>query len=147
LYKRKNKKTENSVKIYATLVKGSIKFNFAPLSIFRKDVHLMKGQSFFILGLIFALIIAILAVINNEPVQFNYVFGSQDWPLILIILTSAVFGGVVAASLSFVKITQLKSKNKQQTKRIAELETQLATHSEPQADLEKPLSTQGEPSA
>ncbi|MDT2047649.1 MULTISPECIES: lipopolysaccharide assembly protein LapA domain-containing protein [Bacillaceae] len=107
----------------------------------------MKGQSFFILGLIFALIIAILAVINNEPVQFNYVFGSQDWPLILIILTSAVFGGVVAASLSFVKITQLKSKNKQQTKRIAELETQIAAHSEPQADPEKPLSTQGEPSA
>ena len=51
----------------------------------------MKGQSFFILGLIFALIIAVLAVINNDPVQFNYVFGSQKWPLILIILTTAVF--------------------------------------------------------
>ena len=44
----------------------------------RKEVQLMKGQGFFILGLIFALIIAVLAVINNDPVQFNYVFGSQD---------------------------------------------------------------------
>jgi lipopolysaccharide assembly protein A len=88
----------------------------------------MKGQSFFILGLIFALIIAVLAVINNDPVQFNYVFGSQKWPLILIILTTAVFGGVVAASLSFVKIVQLRGQVKQKNKRIAELEEEIKQH-------------------
>src|SRR6478609_3013679 len=88
----------------------------------------MKGQSFFILGLIFALIIAVLAVINNDPVQFNYVFGSQKWPLILIILTTAVFGGVVAASLSFVKIVQLRGQVKQKNKRIAELEEDIKQH-------------------
>ncbi|GAB1772355.1 DUF1049 domain-containing protein [Priestia megaterium] len=88
----------------------------------------MKGQSFFILGLIFALIIAVLAVINNDPVQFNYVFGSQKWPLILIILTTAVFGGVMAASLSFVKIVQLRGQVKQKNKRIAELEEEIKQH-------------------
>ncbi len=68
----------------------------------------MKGQGFFILGLIFALIIAVLAVINNDPVQFNYVFGSQKWPLILIILTTAVFGGVVCCFIELCKNCSIK---------------------------------------
>ncbi|KYG31315.1 LapA family protein [Priestia endophytica] len=73
----------------------------------------MKGQRYFILALVFALIVAILAIVNDEPVQFNYVFGTQDWPLILVILGSAVFGGVVAVSLSLVKIIRLQSQIRQ----------------------------------
>ncbi|WP_110111597.1 lipopolysaccharide assembly protein LapA domain-containing protein [Bacillus sp. CGMCC 1.16541] len=80
----------------------------------------MKGQRYFLLGLVFALIIAILAVTNNEPVQFNYLFGSQEWPLILVILGSAIFGGIAAALLSFVKIIQLNSQIKQLKKKLSE---------------------------
>ncbi|TYR79764.1 DUF1049 domain-containing protein [Priestia megaterium] len=99
----------------------------------------MKGQRFFILGLIFSLIIATLAVINNEPVQFNYVFGSQEWPLILIILTSAVFGGVVATSLSFVRIVQLNSQLKQKNKQLNELEAELQQQ-QPETPVAEPAS-------
>ncbi|MBM7702247.1 LapA family protein [Metabacillus iocasae] len=81
----------------------------------------MKGQRYFLLGLLFALIIAILAIINNEPVQFNYLFGSQEWPLILVILGSAIFGGIVAASLSFVKIVQLNSQIRQLNKKLNDM--------------------------
>jgi uncharacterized integral membrane protein len=73
----------------------------------------MKGQQFFILGLVFAFIIAVFAVVNNNPVQVNYVFGNREWPLILVILGSALFGGLAAGLLSVVKIMQLKSQVRQ----------------------------------
>lgn len=83
----------------------------------------MKGQQFFILGLIFAFIIAIFAVVNNNPVEVNYVFGNQQWPLILVILGSALFGGLAAGLLSIVKIVQLKSQVRQLQKQAREQET------------------------
>ncbi|MBO9130677.1 lipopolysaccharide assembly protein LapA domain-containing protein [Bacillus sp. 165] len=90
----------------------------------------MKGQSYFILGLVFALIIAVLAVINGDPVQFNYIFGSQQWPLILIILVSALLGGLVAFMLNLRKVMQLKSENKQ-------LKQQLSASQQKQPEEEK----------
>ncbi|GGC92650.1 hypothetical protein GCM10007216_24260 [Thalassobacillus devorans] len=68
----------------------------------------MKGQYYWILALIFALLIAIFAVINVEPVEVNFMFGTAEWPLILVILISALLGGIVTAAAGSVRFYQLQ---------------------------------------
>jgi lipopolysaccharide assembly protein A len=87
----------------------------------------VKGQWTLILALIFALIVAVFAVINVDPVEVNYLFGTANWPLILIILSSVLMGGIIVASVGifrmFVlqrKIKQLEKENKSLNEKIAE---------------------------
>ncbi|MBH0229985.1 lipopolysaccharide assembly protein LapA domain-containing protein [Halobacillus yeomjeoni] len=72
----------------------------------------MKGQSYLILALIFALIIAIFAVINVDPVQVNFLFGTGEAPLILVILLSVLLGGLATASVGAVRYFKLKRENR-----------------------------------
>lgn len=72
----------------------------------------MKGQSYLILAFIFALLIAIFAVINVDPVQVNYLFGSGKAPLILVILISVLLGGLATASVGAVRYFRLKRENR-----------------------------------
>ncbi|UFT97887.1 DUF1049 domain-containing protein [Radiobacillus kanasensis] len=72
----------------------------------------MKGQSYIITALIFALIVAIFAVINVEPVEVDYLFGTGNAPLILVILFSVLMGGLITASVGFVRILRLQRENK-----------------------------------
>jgi lipopolysaccharide assembly protein A len=58
----------------------------------------MKIQWSLILALIFALITAVFAVINVDPVQVNLLFGSVSLPLILLILGSTLLGGIIVGS-------------------------------------------------
>ncbi|OLS38534.1 lipopolysaccharide assembly LapA domain-containing protein [Bacillus sp. MRMR6] len=55
----------------------------------------MRFQWNFLLGLFFSLIVAIFAVVNVESVSVNYLIGYANIPLILIILGSALVGGLV----------------------------------------------------
>ncbi|MDO3410918.1 lipopolysaccharide assembly protein LapA domain-containing protein [Saccharibacillus sp. CPCC 101409] len=55
----------------------------------------MRIQWSLILMLIFALITAIFAVINVNPVEVNFLFGYANVPLVLLILGSALFGGLI----------------------------------------------------
>ncbi|MBX0358832.1 lipopolysaccharide assembly LapA domain-containing protein [Halobacillus sp. Nhm2S1] len=71
----------------------------------------MKGQSYLILAFIFALVIAIFAVINVDPVQVNYLFGSGEAPLILVILISVLLGGLATASAGALRYYRLKKEN------------------------------------
>ncbi|WLR46164.1 lipopolysaccharide assembly protein LapA domain-containing protein [Halobacillus litoralis] len=71
----------------------------------------MKGQSYLILAFIFALVIAIFAVINVDPVQVNYLFGSGEAPLILVILISVLLGGLATASVGALRYYKLKREN------------------------------------
>jgi lipopolysaccharide assembly protein A len=73
----------------------------------------MKGQWGLITGLIFVLIIAIFAVINVDPVEVNYLFGQNEWPLVLIILGSVLMGGLIVGSVGMVKIHRLQQEIKQ----------------------------------
>ncbi len=73
----------------------------------------MKRQWSIILAILFALIIAIFAVINVEPVQVDYLFGQAEWPLILIILSSVLMGGFLVALTGFIRIVTLQRKLKQ----------------------------------
>lgn len=72
----------------------------------------MKGQTYIISALIFAILIAIFAVINVEPVQVNYLFGTGEAPLILIILISVLLGGLATASVGAVRYYKLKRENR-----------------------------------
>ncbi|MCD8502916.1 MAG: lipopolysaccharide assembly protein LapA domain-containing protein [Bacillaceae bacterium] len=72
----------------------------------------MKGQWSLIIGFIVALIIAIFAVINIDPVTVNYMFGTADWPLVLVILGSVVMGGCIVGSVGLYHIYKLNSEMK-----------------------------------
>lgn len=52
-------------------------------------------QWMLILGLIFALITAVFAVINVNPVQVNLYFNVVQVPLILLIIGCALLGGLI----------------------------------------------------
>jgi|SRR5699024_288796 len=67
----------------------------------------MKAQWALIIGLIFALLISIIAIINFESVSFNYIFGEIEMPLIIIILISAILGALTSGMFSIVKIFNL----------------------------------------
>ena len=66
-----------------------------------------------ILGIIFALIVAVFAVVNVEKVDVNYVFGTAHWPLILVILGSVAMGGVIIGSVMAVRIVSLNRQIKE----------------------------------
>ncbi len=81
----------------------------------------MKGQSYIILALIFALLIAIFAVINVDPVEVNYMFGTGQAPLILVIIISVLMGGLVTASVGAVRYFKLKRENRSLRNRLSSL--------------------------
>ncbi|WP_053219062.1 LapA family protein [Virgibacillus senegalensis] len=68
----------------------------------------MKGQSYIIFALVFALIVAIFAVINVDPVEVDYLFGKGNAPLILVILISVLMGGLITAAFGWVKVLRLQ---------------------------------------
>ncbi|MGF2617215.1 DUF1049 domain-containing protein [Rossellomorea vietnamensis] len=72
----------------------------------------MKIQWNLILGLIFALIVAIFAVINVDPVRVNYLFGEAQWPLILVIIGSVLMGGLIIGSVGLFRIYVIQRKLK-----------------------------------
>ncbi len=55
---------------------------------------------YLILALIFSLLIAIVAVANNDSVTVNYIFGRSEVSLILLILGSAFSGALVMGLIS-----------------------------------------------
>jgi|GEM_PF-461534 len=73
----------------------------------------MKSQWTLILGFVFALIVAIFAIVNVESVEFNYLFGKTHTPLILIILISTLFGGLTVGFLGMFRIYALNKRVKQ----------------------------------
>ncbi|MFD2613268.1 LapA family protein [Paenibacillus gansuensis] len=89
----------------------------------------MKTQWLLISVLLFALIIAAFAVMNVEPVRIQYAFGEAQIPLILVILGSALLGGLTVGFFGIVKQYKLQ-------RRIRELTTQL--------NQQKPLEDSGD---
>ncbi len=58
------------------------------------------GSFYLILGLVFSLIIAIVALANTETVTVSYIFGRAEVSLILLILGSAFIGVLVMGLFS-----------------------------------------------
>ncbi|MFJ5965437.1 lipopolysaccharide assembly LapA domain-containing protein [Bacillus sp. NPDC093026] len=67
-----------------------------------------KQQWTIILAFIFVLIVSVFAVINVRPVQVDYLFGTAEWPLILVIIVSVLMGGLIVAFGGIFQIFKLK---------------------------------------
>ncbi|MED4602505.1 lipopolysaccharide assembly protein LapA domain-containing protein [Paenibacillus validus] len=87
---------------------------------------MMKAQWMLILTLIFALITAIFAVINVDPVRVNFLVTQADIPLILVVLGSTLLGGLIASLLGMLRQFKLKRTIRQLEKRVSELEREQA---------------------
>ncbi|MFC0270127.1 lipopolysaccharide assembly LapA domain-containing protein [Metabacillus herbersteinensis] len=85
----------------------------------------MQRQWSIILAILFALIIAVFAVINVDPVEVDYLFGTSQWPLVLVILGSVLMGGFIIASTGVVRIIALQRKLKAAEKENAHLKMEI----------------------
>jgi uncharacterized integral membrane protein len=90
----------------------------------------MKRQWNLLFAIIFALITAVFAVINVDPVEVDYLFGTAEWPLVLIFLGSVLMGGFIIASAGVVRILSIKSKLKVAEKENVKLKEELESMKE-----------------
>ena len=104
---------------------------------FEKEIMHMKFQWLVLLALLFAVLIAIFAVVNVETVPVDYVFGQAEWPLILVILVSAVLGFLLSGTVAIVKIYSLQRKVNALQKEMTVKETLIATQQNEIAEYQK----------
>ncbi|PLR80071.1 DUF1049 domain-containing protein [Bacillus canaveralius] len=84
----------------------------------------MRVQWILLLGILFALLVAVFAVINVEPVTVNFFFGRSEWPLILVILGSVFMGGMIIGSVGLFRIYVMQRKIKLLEKENERLRTE-----------------------
>ncbi|GAA4862632.1 hypothetical protein GCM10023310_47530 [Paenibacillus vulneris] len=82
----------------------------------------MRAQWMIIFTLLFALITAIFAVINVEPVRVQFLFTQADIPLILVILGSTLLGGLIVGLIGLFRQYKLTKSIKQLEKQLQELQ-------------------------
>ncbi|MEK3909757.1 lipopolysaccharide assembly LapA domain-containing protein [Paenibacillus sp. FSL H7-0331] len=80
----------------------------------------MKTQWIFISILFFGLLTAIFAAINTEPVNVHLIFTDMQLPLIIIILSSTLLGGLILGLIGMSKQYKLKRTIKQLEKQLNE---------------------------
>ncbi|MFE8703491.1 lipopolysaccharide assembly LapA domain-containing protein [Cytobacillus sp. FJAT-54145] len=97
----------------------------------------MKFQWTLIFGIIFALLVAIFAVINVDPVTVNYMFGQGEWPLILVILSSVLMGGLIVGLVGLFRVFMLQRKVKSLQKENEKLKIELETGTKTTTEEEK----------
>ncbi|WP_175072911.1 lipopolysaccharide assembly LapA domain-containing protein [Terribacillus sp. AE2B 122] len=110
----------------------------------------MKAQWYIILAVIFAVLIAIFAVINVDSVQVDYLFGTGSAPLILIILFSVLMGVLITASVGGLRMFKLnrevRALRKDSDKKAAEItELQEKRAEQGQEELERPTTNISDP--
>ena len=79
------------------------------------------GSLFLILALFFSLLIAIVAIANNEPVPVNYLFGRAEISLIILILGSAITGALAMGLFSLFRSIRTALKFREGRRRQEEL--------------------------
>ncbi len=85
----------------------------------------MKTQWSLIAALLFSLIVAVFAIVNNELVAVNFLFGSVEISLVLLILGSAAAGAVIMVFLSLVRHVRVGFEVRDLKKKIRTLEEDL----------------------
>lgn len=73
----------------------------------------MKTQWYLLAGVLFTIVVAIFAVLNVAPVEVNYLFGTAEWPLVLVILFSTLMGIVIAGSIGIYQVVMVKRRLQQ----------------------------------
>ncbi len=84
-------------------------------------------QWLILLALIFAVIIAVFAVVNVDAVPVDYIFGQAEFPLILVILASALLGFLLSGVVAIARTYSLQRKVKALQKEMAVKESLIAT--------------------
>ncbi|MFO8069840.1 MAG: lipopolysaccharide assembly protein LapA domain-containing protein [Alkalibacterium sp.] len=74
----------------------------------------MRKQWSMVGAIILFLGVAILSVLNVEPVPVNFGFAEVEWPLIVIIFVSVLLGALIATLLSTYKMYTDQRKSKHQ---------------------------------
>jgi lipopolysaccharide assembly protein A len=69
----------------------------------------MKGQWGLIIGLVVALLITIFAVINMDAVTVNYMLGTAQWPLVIVIISSVLMGAILVGGVGLYQFYKLNS--------------------------------------
>ena len=69
-----------------------------------------------IIGLVFAIIIAVFSVMNVDAVPVNYIFGTAEWPLVLVILGSALLGAAVSGFIALFRSFKARHRSKEVAK-------------------------------
>ncbi|WP_102707249.1 LapA family protein [Terribacillus saccharophilus] len=110
----------------------------------------MKAQWYIILAVIFAVLIAVFAVINVDSVQVDYLFGTGSAPLILIILFSVLMGVLITASVGGLRMFKLnrevRALRKDNDKKAAEItELQEKRAEQGHEELERPTTNISDP--
>ncbi len=80
------------------------------------------NQAGVIIALIFSLIVAIFALLNNQPVSINYFFGKVEVSSVIIILGSAFSGALIVFLLGIYRQIKLTVKVRGLNADIRELE-------------------------
>ncbi|WP_217586820.1 LapA family protein [Lentibacillus saliphilus] len=97
----------------------------------------MKNQYTVILAIVVFMIVAIFAVINVEAVEINYLFGTGKAPLVLIILSSVLMGGILTASAGAVRLFRLQRENKKLKAKLRQFEFEVEDEGKASSSLEK----------
>lgn len=85
---------------------------------------MVKGQTYFILSILFIILISIFAVLNISMVEVNYLFWRGSSPLIFVILFSVLLGGVLTMVVGSRKYLLLKRTNKRLLAELNDLKGQ-----------------------
>lgn len=95
----------------------------------------------FILSLVLALLVAIFAIQNSDPVTVSFFITTRQISQALIILLSTVVGAIIALSLGLIKQFALSKKLKEKEKSIRALETEVASLKIENEDMKKTYNT------
>ncbi|WP_145024916.1 lipopolysaccharide assembly LapA domain-containing protein [Paenibacillus sp. Y412MC10] len=95
----------------------------------------MKMQWSLIFGLLFALLTAIFAVINVDPVKVNFMFAEVNIPLILLILGCTLIGGIIVGSYGIFRQYKLQKTVKHLSAQLAQVQAETGyTFTDPAAN-------------
>jgi lipopolysaccharide assembly protein A len=85
----------------------------------------LKTQWSLVMALLFSLVVAIFAIVNNEMVPVNFLFGSVEVSAVLLILGSAAAGAIIMTFLSLVRHVRVGFEVRDLKKKIKHLEEDL----------------------
>ncbi|MBE9914360.1 DUF1049 domain-containing protein [Paenibacillus donghaensis] len=84
----------------------------------------MKIQWSLIAGLVFALLTAIFAVVNVDPVRVNLMFTQVNIPLILLIVGCTLIGGIIVGSYGIYRQYKLQKELKFLSAQLAQIQSE-----------------------
>ena len=105
----------------------------------------MKFQWTILLGLLFAVLIAVFAVFNVDSVPVNYFFDTAMIPLVLIILGSALLGAIISGFFAIYRSYRSGRRVKDLEKQLHLKEEELTAQRRQMQEMEERIDTLMEP--